>query len=136
MSQNNHSFRARHQLGSTRRKATTDTPEQVTARMITRTLEYIHHHRIMIVDQGAGWLMLEAAYDTPLLLIEVTAMYGDETGQYILVRTRLTRKHAAGNVIESQSVQTSGERSATQRIFNTMHTTLAEFPPAREELIP
>ena len=136
MSQNSHLFRNRYQLGSTRRKATTDTPAQVTARMITRTLEYIHHHRIMVVDQGAGWLMLETAPNTPLLLIEVTAMYGDETGQFILVRTRFTRTHHSGNVIESQSVQTSGERSATQRIFNTMHTILAEFPPAREELIP
>ena len=136
MSQNSHLFRNRYQQGSTRRKATTDTPAQVTARMITRTLEYIHRHRIMIVDQGAGWLMLETAPNTPLLLIEVTAMYGDETGQFILVRTRFTRTHHSGNVIESQSVQTSGERSATQRIFNTMHTILAEFPPAREELIP
>ena len=136
MSQNSHLFRNRCQLGSTRRKATTDTPAQVTARMITRTLEYIHHHRIMVVDQGDGWLMLETAPNTPLLLIEVTAMYGDETGQFILVRTRFTRTHHSGNVIESQSVQTSGERSATQRIFNTMHTILAEFPPAREELIP
>ena len=135
MSQNSHLFRNRYQRGSTRRKATTDTPAQVTARMITRTLEYIHRRRIMIVDQGAGWLMLEAAHDTPLLLIEVTAMYGDETGQFILVRTRFTRTHHSGNVIESQSVQTSGERSATQRIFNTMHTILAEFPPAREELM-
>ena len=136
MSQDSHLFRNRYQRGSTRRKATTDTPAQVTARMITRTLEYIHHHRIMVVDQGDGWLMLETAPNTPLLLIEVTAMYGDETGQFILVRTRFTRTHHSGNVIESQSVQTSGERSATQRIFNTMHTILAEFPPAREELIP
>ena len=136
MSQNSHLFRNRYQRGSTRRKATTDTPAQVTARMITRTLEYIHRRRIMIVDQGAGWLMLEAAHDTPLLLIEVTAMYGDETGQFILVRTRFTRTHHSGNVIESQSVQTSGERSATQRIFNTMHAILQEFPAAREELIP
>ena len=136
MSQNNHSFRSRHQLGSTRRKATTDTPEQVTARMITRTLEYVNRHRIMIVDQGDGWLMLEIAPNTPLLLIEVTAMYGDKTGQYILVTTRFTRTHHSGNVIDSVSRRTSGERSATQRIFNTMHTTLAEFPPAREELIP
>ena len=136
MSQNNHSFRTRYQLGSTRRKATTDTPEQVTARMITRTLEFINRHHIMILDQGDGWLMLEIAPNTPLLLIEVSAVYGDETGRFILVTTRFTRTHHSGNVIDSVSRRTSGERSATQRIFNTMHTILAEFPPAREELIP
>ena len=118
------------------RKATTDTPQQVVARMIARTLEYINRQHIMILDQGDGWLMLETAPNTPLLLIEVTAMYGDETGEFILVTTRFTRTHHGGNVIDSVSRRTSGERSATQRIFNTMHAILQEFPAAREELIP
>ena len=136
MSQSNHLFRNRLQRGSTRRKATTDTPAQVTARMITRTLEFINRHHIMILDQGDGWLMLEIAPNTPLLLIEVSAVYGDETDQFILVTTRFTRTHHSGNVIDSVSRRTSGERSATQRIFNTMHAILQEFPATREELIP
>ena len=135
MSGNNHLFGNRLQLGSTRRKATTDTPEQVVTRMITRTLEYVNKHSIMIFDRGEGWLMLETAPNTPLLLIEVSATYGDETATYILVRTRFTRQHLNSRVIDSEHVQTSSERSATQRIFNTMHAALQEFSPAQNEEI-
>ena len=132
MSQNNHSFRTRYQLGSTRRKATTSTPERVVARTATSLERYTKQHAVTIFDRGAGWIMIEVAPSAPLLLIEFKAVYGDETASFILVRTQITRKYLYSADIQHTANRCSSERSALQHIFNTIHTILRDAPAALE----
>ena len=132
MSQNNHSFRNRYQLGSTRRKATAGTPEQVVARMTLALERYVKQHSAMIFDRGENWVMIEVSPSTPLLLIELQAVYGSETASFILVRTRITHKFLHCDGIDRSSSRSSSERSALQHIFNTIHTILRDAPAAIE----
>ena len=132
MGSNNHLFRNRYQLGATRRKATVSTPDQVVARMATSLERYTKQHAVTIFDRGEDWIMLEIAPSAPLLLIEFKAVYGDETASFILVRTRITRKYLHCDGIDRSSSRSSSERSATQRIFNTIHTILRDAPAALE----
>ena len=132
MGSNSHLFKYRYQLGATRRKATVSTPERVVARMTLALERYVKQHSAMIFDRGENWVMIEVSPSTPLLLIELQAVYGDETASFILVRTRITRKFLHCSGIDRSSSRSSSERSALQHIFNTIHTILRDAPAALE----
>ena len=118
---NNHLFSNRHRNGRLARKATTATPLEVQTRILQVVMRYINKHNLMILDQGRDWIIVDCPAGEPILLIEVTTFYGDPDAQSVLVRTTFTRRLFSSDVTEDVSVQTSGERSATQRIFNVLH---------------
>ena len=132
MGSNNHLFKNRYQLGATSRKATVSTPDQVVARMAASLERYTKQHAVTIFDRGENWIMIEIAPSAPLLLIEFNAVYGDESASFILVRTRITHKFLHYDGIDRSSSRSSSERSATQHIFNTIHTILRDAPAAIE----
>ena len=133
MSGNSHLFKNRQQLGTSRRKATTtSTPEQVVARMTLALERYVKQHSAMTFDRGENWVMIEISPSTPLLLIELQAVYGDETASSILVRTRLTHESLHCDGTYRSSSRSSSERSALQHIFNTIHAILRAAPAAIE----
>ena len=118
---NNHSFSNRHRNGQLARKATTATPLEVQTRILQGVMRYINKHDLMILDQGRDWIIVDCPAGEPILLIEVATFYGDPDARSVLVRTTFTRRLFSSAVTEDVSVQTSGERSATQRIFNVLH---------------
>ena len=118
---NNHLFSNRHRNGRLARKATTATPLEVQTRILQVVLRYINKHDLIILDQGRDWIIVDCPAGEPILLIEVATFYGDPDAQSVLVRTAFTRRELSSAVTKDISVQTSGERSATQRIFNVLH---------------
>ena len=118
---NNHLFSNRRRNGQLARKATTATPLEVQTRILQVVLRYINKHDLMILDQGRDWIIVDCPAGEPILLIEVATFYGDPDAQSVLVRTTFTRRQLSSAVTKDVSVQTSGERSATQRIFNVLH---------------
>ena len=118
---NNHLFSNRHRNGQLARKATTATPLEVQTRILQVVLRYINKHDLMILDQGRDWIIVDCPAGEPILLIEVATFYGDPDAQSVLVRTAFTRRELSSAVTKDVTVQTSGERSATQRIFNVLH---------------
>ena len=118
---NNHLFSNRHRNGQLARKATTATPLEVQTRILQVVLRYINKHDLMILDQGPHWIIVDCPAGEPILLIEVATFYGDPGAQSVLVRTTFTRRQLSSAVTKDVTVQTSGERSATQRIFNVLH---------------
>ena len=132
MGSNNHLFKNRYQLGATRRKATVSTPDQVVARMAASLERYTKQHAVTIFDRGENWIMIEIAPSAPLLLIELNAVYGDESASFILVRTQITHTYLYSDGVDHTSNRCSSERSALQHIFNTIHAILRGAPAALE----
>ena len=118
---NNHLFPNRHRNGQLARKATTATPLEVQTRILQVVLRYINKHDLMILDQGRDWIIVDCPAGEPILLIEVATFYGDPEGKSVLVRTAFTRRQFNSTITKDTKIQTSGERSATQRIFNVLH---------------
>ena len=118
---NNHLFSNRRRNGQLARKTTTATPLEVQTRILQVVLRYINKHNLMILDQGRGWIIVDCPAGEPILLIEVATFYGDPDAQSVLVRTTFTRRELRSKDTKDVTVQTSGERSATQRIFNVLH---------------
>ena len=90
-------------------------------RILQVVMRYINKHDLMILDQGRDWIIVDCPAGEPTLMIVVTTFYGDPEGKSVLVRTAFTRRQLSSAVTKDISVQTSGERSATQRIFNVLH---------------
>ena len=122
---NNHLFPNRHRNGQLARKATTATPLEVQTRILQVVLRYINKHDLMILDQGRDWIIVDCPAGEPILLIE--------DHEVVLVRTTFTRVEFNSTITKGTKIQTSGERSATQRIFNTLHEVVRAFDEERAQ---
>ena len=102
------------------RKATTVTPEIVAQRVLSHLTHYLMQHGTGFETSDGDVVIHTAPGELPLR-VSVTAHYGDENRAYILVRTSLSKSNGYHKSC------TSGERSATQRLFNEAHAIVTDW---------
>lgn len=100
---------------NSRRKTTTLTPEDIRTRVLSNLTTYLMRHGVGFETLPDGKLAIHTSPGQKPVLVQASAYYGDETGTFILVRTI----NSIQDGIEHTHV--SGERSATQRLYNLAH---------------
>ena len=98
-----------------KRKAANDTPEQVLQRVHALITSFLDKHGCSYEQDATGFIRVQRPSSAPAV-ITVRAFYGDEEGTYVLVETIISSRRTV-----------SGERSATQKLYNHCHSIITEW---------
>ncbi|AYD86168.1 hypothetical protein SEA_BURRO_25 [Microbacterium phage Burro] len=98
-----------------KRKAANDTPEQVLQRVHALITSFLDKHGCSYQRDGSNTLFVHRP-DNNTSTVLVRAYYGDEKGTYVLVETIISGRRTV-----------SGERSATQKLYNHCHSIITEW---------
>ncbi|QIN93908.1 hypothetical protein HWD16_gp25 [Microbacterium phage Arete] len=104
----------RYNKSTARRKASKDTPSEVQRRVLAHITAYLLKHGCAYEADGNSALVIH----TPdsLSNLSFRAYYGNEQASYILVEIVIDGRRTV-----------SGERSATQRLYNHAHTIVGHW---------
>ena len=100
---------------NSKRKAAKDTPEQVLQRVHTLITSFLDKHGCSYEQDATGFIRVQRPSSVPSV-ITIRAYYGDEKGTYVLVETAISGRRTV-----------SGERSATQKLYNHCHSIITEW---------